>query len=265
MLSENLSPHIPENCNLWKDVHLSPQSSVKGIHDCSSQSHGIGCMLRQHPFHYAEAALYATGERHLRRFLCQKKIDVAKIVHITMIGLGFVLIQKQRIERTSQMIVMCAIVGRINMLKKFPKFRAWVNTYCGFGIDSTGTKEIWKKFMEYKFHEIDFDDKDCIGKRGIWFDFDEADFMLYVGIKDKNGKKIYEKDIVKTKYGRKCLVKRRMTDCFCGFDLIPIESENKSPDEYDLWRPDNLEVIGNVYENEEYAKYREDNSCEKKI
>lgn len=151
------------------------------------------------------------------------------------------------------------------MLKKFPKFRAWVNTYCGFGIDSTGTKEIWKKFMEYKFHEIDFDDKDCIGKRGIWFDFDEADFMLYIGIKDKNGKKIYEKDIVKTKYGRKCLVKRRMTDCFCGFDLIPIESENKSPDEYDLWRPDNLEVIGNVYENEEYAKYREDKPCGKKI
>ena len=26
------------------------QSSVKGIQDCSSQSHGIGCMLRQHSF-----------------------------------------------------------------------------------------------------------------------------------------------------------------------------------------------------------------------
>ena len=192
-------------------------------------------------------------------------VNVAQLAHITMIGHGRALIQRLMIERTSQMIVMCAIVGRINMLKKFPKFRAWVNTYCGFGIDSTGTKEIWKKFMEYKFHEIDFDDKDCIGKRGIWFDFDEADFMLYIGIKDKNGKKIYEKDIVKTKYRRKCIVKRRMTDCFCGFDLIPIESENKAPDEYDLWRSDNLEVIGNVYENEEYAKYREDKPCEKKI
>lgn len=140
----------------------------------------------------------------------------------------------------------------------FPNFRAWVNTHCGLSITKDGTKDIRKKFMEYKFHEIQFDDKACIGKHGIWFDFDEADFMLSVCIKDKNGKEIYENDVVKTKYGRKCLVKRRMTDCFCGFDLIPIECVNKAPDEYDLWKSGNLEVIGNVYEDDKYAKYRKD-------
>lgn len=174
---------------------------MEGIHGCSSQPHGMGA-CRQRPLIITPAARHATDGRHLRRFLRQKKIDVVEIAHIMMIGHGRALIQRLMIERTSQMIVMCAIVGRINMLKKFPKFRAWVNTYCGFGIDSTGTKEIWEKFMEYKFHEIDFDDKDCIGKRGIWFDFDEADFMLYIGIKDK--KRIRNS---KNRLCRKCSVR----------------------------------------------------------
>ena len=30
---------------------------MKGIHDCSSQSHGIGCMLRQHSFSLRLVAL----------------------------------------------------------------------------------------------------------------------------------------------------------------------------------------------------------------
>ena len=57
------------------------------------------------------AALCATGERHLRRFLCQKKIDVVEIAHIMMIGHGRALIQRLMIERISRMNVMCAIGG----------------------------------------------------------------------------------------------------------------------------------------------------------
>lgn len=146
----------------------------------------------------------------------------------------------------------------------FPKFRAWVDKEVGSIIDDGEVVDIRDKFMEYEFWNIEPDEEDAIGEHGLWFEFYTADFMLSVGIKDKNGKEIYEKDIVKTKYGRKCLVYRRITGCFCGFDLIPIESENKAPDEYDLWRSENLEVVGNFYENEEYARYREENPCEEK-
>ena len=59
------------------------------------------------------AALYATGERHLRRFLCQKKIDVVEIAHIMMIGLGYVLIQKHMIEQTLQIMSINVTVGRV--------------------------------------------------------------------------------------------------------------------------------------------------------
>jgi len=39
-------------------------------------------------------------------------VNVAQLAHIMMIGHGRALIQRLMIERTSQMIVMCAIVGR---------------------------------------------------------------------------------------------------------------------------------------------------------
>jgi hypothetical protein len=37
---------------------------------------------------------------------------------------------------------------------------------------------------------------------------------------DKNGEKIFEGDIVKTKYGRLCVVEWRSTPCFSGFDVM---------------------------------------------
>ena len=144
-----------------------------------------------------------------------------------------------------------------------PRFRAYVNKKtglsCWFENGELVKKEIWNRFMEYDFREIIFENSgdSVIGKRGIWFNFDDAVFMLSVGIKDKSGKEIYENDIVRTKYGRKCLVRYRKLHEQCGFDLIPIEAENKGPDEYDLWKSENLEVVGNIFEDEEYAYLRE--------
>lgn len=66
VVSSSLARILPKNCNLRKS--FSPiNSCVDGIQSGSSPGHAIGCMLRQHPFHYAFAALCATGERHLRR------------------------------------------------------------------------------------------------------------------------------------------------------------------------------------------------------
>ena len=71
----------------------------------------------------------------------------------------------------------------------------------------------------------------------------------YTGLKDKNGKKIFEGDIVQTKYGRMCKVEYRVLEGFVGFDLTPIECINDPPDEHDLWRETNLMVVGNIYDD----------------
>lgn len=78
----------------------------------------------------------------------------------------------------------------------------------------------------------------------------------YSGKKDKNGVEIFEGDIVNTKYGRKCVVYWFLNKpCF---DLKPIETlenlKHKCPDEWDLWRPEYLEVIGNIYEKTDLGK-----------
>jgi uncharacterized phage protein (TIGR01671 family) len=84
------------------------------------------------------------------------------------------------------------------------------------------------------------------------------DFVLMqsVGQKDIHQKDIYEGDIVKTKYGRLCVVEQLVTPSYCGWDLSVIDTrENislRKPDEWDLWS--NLEVVGNIYDNPEMLK-----------
>ncbi len=72
----------------------------------------------------------------------------------------------------------------------------------------------------------------------------------YIGRKDKNKVKIFEHDIVETKYGRICEVVRVCFDTYCGWDLKPIgKYDCKSPDKWDMWNTCNLVVIGNVFDN----------------
>ena len=66
---------------------------------------------------------------------------------------------------------------------------------------------------------------------------------------DKHGAKIFENDLVKTKYGRICKV--AWNDEISGFDLISVaKMDCKAPDEHDFWLSENLEVIGNIFDNE---------------
>lgn len=64
-----------------------------------------------------------------------------------------------------------------------------------------------------------------------------------IGIKDKYGEEIRENDVVKTKYGRLCVVEYVRSDCFVGWDFKPVTSLEKAPDKYDLWKPENLEIV----------------------
>ena len=139
----------------------------------------------------------------------------------------------------------------------FPKIRAWVDTITGCYLDDNGkTVNIKQKFMENDITTINRKEKEGIGVKGIWFKFDDAIFMRSTSVKDKNGKEIYEKDIVKDENGYIYIVEFTVSDNFCGFQMIPIKCKPKYPSENILWKSNNIEIIGNVFENDEYKYYR---------
>ena len=77
---------------------------------------------------------------------------------------------------------------------------------------------------------------------------DDVDFMQYTGLKDKNGKEIYEEDIVKI--GNDGIAQVSFIDgCWQTYEEDRIEL---CASLYGWISP--LEVIGNIYENPELTK-----------
>ena len=85
------------------------------------------------------------------------------------------------------------------------------------------------------------------------YSFDEVEFMGNTGLKDKNGKYIYEGDIVTVNGTWDCIIEYKQSSC--AFVLKSIDSRWSVGyfGNYDDIE-EMLEVIGNVYENEELLK-----------
>lgn len=81
----------------------------------------------------------------------------------------------------------------------------------------------------------------------------------WTGLFDKNEKKIFEGDIVKTEYGRLCTVVWFSNQVYNGWDLMVVNTcENilhtKPPSRVGIYKKDNLEVVGNIHDNPELLR-----------
>ena len=86
-----------------------------------------------------------------------------------------------------------------------------------------------------------------------YLDFEDVEFMENTGLMDKNGKYIYEGDIVTVNGTWNCIIEYEQSSC--AFVLKSIDSRWSVGyfSNYDDIE-EMLEVIGNVYENEELVE-----------
>ena len=114
------------------------------------------------------------------------------------------------------------------------EFRAWSESY----------KEIVK---------VDLLGKNKVLSSRTWFDFNDIELMQYTGLKDKNGVKIFEGDIVKMQtrgFDNKIITCSGIVKYFKEETCFVIELKNININIYEDTQY-LYEVIGNIYENKE--------------
>ena len=104
------------------------------------------------------------------------------------------------------------------------------------------TKCHLKAYWHYWGYFID--EREFVGPIGI-VEWDKRESQQYTGLQDKNGKEIYEGDILKS--GVKPWVVKKITACFMMIQQRPTRLITR----VERFIHEEVEIIGNIYENPE--------------
>jgi len=130
-----------------------------------------------------------------------------------------------------------------------PRFRAWIKKQKAI-VETSDIVSIDFEDEMVEIQNVYFVDGLPDSRDLETYRFDEIKLMQSTGLKDKNGKEIFEGDIVDYK-GRKAVVKWHGSYASFIYRFVDELQERKSE-----WKPLYLayyhfEVIGNIYENNE--------------
>jgi uncharacterized phage protein (TIGR01671 family) len=117
------------------------------------------------------------------------------------------------------------------------KFRCWFASKMWYAIpairfDKDGVRVV----------DLNHDEDDFSLSPDTWTGHDDYVLMQFTGMKDKNGRNIYEGDIVTGTAGKYSFIVQYRRFGYMGYSF-------DGRDEFNI--PDTWEVIGNIYENPE--------------